>query len=167
MKTKTQNPYADVVIDGTPPFIVRHGMLLILAFLLLCFFVGMTIKVPGEKKFISTIELMDNKVADTIKCSFSMNANEIGVFKNNEPISFAISNVAHSRGKVNGIVYAVYPDKNTNDYEVVANISGTDNVKAFLEIYNNPTHECYIISEEDKSLSEYIFESLFFLFDFK
>lgn len=45
MKEKNQNPYADVVVDRTPSFLIRHGSVMVILFIVMCIIVGYKVEI--------------------------------------------------------------------------------------------------------------------------
>ncbi len=49
MKEKNQNPYADVVVDRTPSFLIRHGSVMVILFIGICIIAGYKVEIQTTR----------------------------------------------------------------------------------------------------------------------
>lgn len=71
MKDKNQNPYADVVVDRIPSFLIRYGIIVVILFLGICILVGYKIKIQTapmetERSAIQISEDTASKGSETL-----------------------------------------------------------------------------------------------------
>lgn len=65
MKEKNQNPYADVVVDRTPSFLIRYGIAVVILFIGICIIAGYKVEIhtTHEKTEQSAVQQSEDTVA--------------------------------------------------------------------------------------------------------
>lgn len=165
MKKNNQNPYADIVIDPVPSFIIRYGVILVCLFLALCAFIGQNVVIPKEKKVQVFVKQVESS-ADTLKVSFHINSDDMNIFYyyNQDAILQIVDNSHQTENITN---YALNRVSVRYNNCIMAELTyNKDELSTILaELNKNTPQTYYIINKmDDQSLSNHIFESLFSLF---
>lgn len=164
MKQDSQNPYADIIINSTPSFIVRYGLLYVCMFLMLCILIGYKIMIPQETKKQVFIKQFDT-YGDTLRLSFNVNYNDIFVFNhNNQNATLQIvNNLDGSKDISNYALNRLYVCN--NNIIVAEVILDKYQLQTILSEIHKDYSYIYIINKmDDISLPKYLFESLFSLY---
>lgn len=165
MKKNNQNPYADIVIDPVPSFIIRYGVILVCLFLALCALIGQNVVIPKEKKVQVFVKHVENS-ADTLKVAFHINSDDINVFYYyNQDATLQIVDNSHPTEIVTN--YALNRVSVNHNNCIIAELTcNKDELPKILAELNKKTPQTYYIINkmDDQSLSEHIFKSLYSLF---